>query len=143
IANTVSVTGTSASAAIVAGSAAQLIATDPSATPGAIVGRLARNADPDGGVGNGRVNLNRALNDTSTDPVVPAGAPGGGPVVGPYLIAKEKSVLQGWRKSSNVWSNINSAQVYSEGSTIPVQVDITALTAGTTYTVALRYDFVN
>ena len=59
IADTVSVTGTSASAAIVAGAAAQLIAADPSASPGVIVGRLARNADPDGGVGNGRVNLER------------------------------------------------------------------------------------
>src|SRR5207247_47565 len=46
IAPTVSVTGTSASAAIVAGSAAQLMAVDPSASPGVIVGRLARNADP-------------------------------------------------------------------------------------------------
>ena len=52
-----SVTGTSVSAAIVAGAAAQLVAVDPYATPGTIVGRLARNADPDGGVGNGRLNL--------------------------------------------------------------------------------------
>ena len=75
IADTVSVTGTSASAAIVAGAAAQLIAADPSASPGVIVGRLARNADPDGGVGNGRVNLARALGDTSTDAVVPSRRP--------------------------------------------------------------------
>ena len=87
IADTVSVTGTSASAAIVAGAAAQLIAADPSASPGVIVGRLARNADPDGGVGNGRVNLARALGDSSTASVVPTGAPGGGPVVGPYVAA--------------------------------------------------------
>src|SRR5580765_1272377 len=85
IADTVSVTGTSASAAIVAGAAAQLLAADPSASPGVIIGRLARNTDPDGGVGNGRVNLARSLGDTLTDPVVPTGAPGGGPVVGPYL----------------------------------------------------------
>src|SRR5205823_1086765 len=102
IANTVSVTGTSASAAIVAGSAAQLIAADPSATPGVIVGRLARNADPDGGVGNGRVNLARALSDTSTDPVVPAGAPGGGPVVGPYTIAAINAQLQAQSKPACV-----------------------------------------
>ena len=87
IADTVSVTGTSASAAIVAGAAAQLMAADPSASPGVIVGRLARNADPDGGVGNGRVNLARALGDSSTDAVVPTGAAGGGPVVGPYQVS--------------------------------------------------------
>ena len=91
IADTVSVTGTSASAAIVAGAAAQLMAADPSASPGVIVGRLARNADPDGGVGNGRVNLARALGDTSTDAVVPTGAPGGGPVVGPTTRPREHS----------------------------------------------------
>ena len=87
IADTVSVTGTSASAAIVAGAAAQLLAADPSASPGVIVGRLARNADPDGGVGNGRVNLARALADSGTASVVPGGAPGGGPVVGPYQVS--------------------------------------------------------
>src|SRR4029077_3753029 len=37
--------------------------------------------------GNGRLNLARALGDTSTVAVVPAGAPGGGPVVGPYVAA--------------------------------------------------------
>ena len=85
-----SVTGTSASAAVVAGSAA-LLAADSSASNGVIVGRLARNADPAGTVdqtGNGRVNLARALADTSTDPVVPQGVAGnGGPVVGPYAEA--------------------------------------------------------
>src|SRR5439155_23506005 len=33
--------------------------------------------------------------------------------------------------------------VYSEGSTIPVQVDVTNLLPNTQYTVALRYDFVD
>src|SRR4051794_28935301 len=56
-----SITGTSAAAAVAAGAAAQLHADDPYASPGTIVGRLARNADPDGGVGNGRVNLARAI----------------------------------------------------------------------------------
>ena len=82
---TVNVTGTSASAAIVAGAAALLKANDPS-SPGVIVGRLARNTDA-GGDGNGRLNLARSLSDTSTDPVVPVGAPGGGPIVVPYVIA--------------------------------------------------------
>src|SRR5439155_4053926 len=82
-----SVTGTSASAAFVAGAAALLMANDPSAWNAVVVGRLARNADPAGTpeqTGNGRLNLIRALGDTSTNPVTPAGAPGGGPLVGPY-----------------------------------------------------------
>src|SRR6476660_10144939 len=79
-----SVTGTSMSAAIVAGAAAQLVAVDPYATPGTIVGRLARNADATGDVGNGRVNITRSLADQSSTGVVPNGAPGGGPFVGPY-----------------------------------------------------------
>ena len=91
---TVNVTGTSASAAIVAGAAALLKANDPS-SPGVILGRLARNTDA-GGDGNGRLNLARSLSDTSTDPVVPVGAPGGGPIVGPYVIAAPVSgSLQG------------------------------------------------
>jgi uncharacterized repeat protein (TIGR01451 family) len=89
---TVAVTGTSASAAVVAGAAAQLVAVDPYSSPGTIVGRLARNAAP-GGTGNGRVNLARALNDSSTDEVGPTGAPGGGPVVGPYVAAARNLLL--------------------------------------------------
>ncbi len=84
-----SVTGTSASAAVVAGAAALLRRTTPRRRMPTIVGRLARNTDATtGGVsGNGRVNLARAIGDTSTDGVTPAGAPGGGPVVGPYVLA--------------------------------------------------------
>src|SRR3954468_23874278 len=85
------VTGTSASAAIVAGAAALVKANDPSATNGVVVGRLARNADVAGSVsdtGNGRVNLARALSDTSATSVVPQGVAGnGGPIVGPYTTA--------------------------------------------------------
>ncbi|HEY3208338.1 MAG TPA: S8 family serine peptidase, partial [Actinomycetota bacterium] len=141
---TTSVTGTSAAAAIVAGAAALLKANDSSASPAVIAGRLARNADPAGTpdqTGNGRLNLARSLNDTATDPVVPAGAPGGGPLVGPYQIAAEKSAVSGWRKSSDNWSSVNSSQVYSEGSTVPIKVQVTGLTPGTSYTITLRYDF--
>src|SRR4051794_10707259 len=42
------VTGTSMSVAMVAGTAAQLVVVDPYATPGTIVGRLARNANSNG-----------------------------------------------------------------------------------------------
>ena len=77
-----SITGTSASAAMVAGAAALLMANDPLATNAIVDGRLARNADPVGTAdqtGNGRLNVARAFADTSTDPVTPLGAPGGGP----------------------------------------------------------------
>src|SRR3954462_2093409 len=96
---TVSVSGTSASAAMVAGAAALLKANDSSATSGVIVGRLARNADAAGTVadtGNGRLNVERALSDTSTTEVVPDGvAPGGsgGPLVGPYRIANKNLTI--------------------------------------------------
>jgi hypothetical protein len=86
------ITGTSASAAVVAGSAA-LLAANSSASNGVIVGRLARTADAAGTAaetGNGRVNLARALADDSTTAVKPAGAApvaSGGPYVGPYVIA--------------------------------------------------------
>src|SRR5207249_1936927 len=72
------ISGTSASAAIVAGAAAFMKAVDPTLTNGIIVGRLARMADPAGTqdqTGNGRINMARALADTGTDFVQPAGAP--------------------------------------------------------------------
>ncbi|MFN2640492.1 MAG: S8 family serine peptidase, partial [Actinomycetota bacterium] len=99
-----SVTGTSASAAIVAGAAALLKANDPNTSNGTIVGRLARNADAAGTseqTGNGRVNIARALADDSTDAVVPAGAgASGGPLVGPYVIGAPQQ-LSGSLQSQN------------------------------------------
>src|SRR2546428_13950199 len=68
-------------------------AVDPTLTNGIIVGRLARTADPAGTqsqTGNGRINLARALADTNTDFIEPAGAAPvgqGGPFVGPYVAA--------------------------------------------------------
>ncbi|HEX4655551.1 MAG TPA: S8 family serine peptidase, partial [Mycobacteriales bacterium] len=85
-----SITGTSASAAMVAGAAALLHANDPLATNAIVDGRLARTANPVGTpdqTGNGRLDLARAVADASTDPVTPLGAPGGGPFVGPYVAA--------------------------------------------------------
>src|SRR5262249_21362935 len=90
---TASVTGTSAAAALVAGAAALLDANDPSASNGAIVGRLARNADPagtTGQTGNGRLNLERSIGDIIKNEIVPEGAApsgNGGPLVGPYVAA--------------------------------------------------------
>src|SRR6059036_273612 len=84
------ISGTSASAAIVAGAVAFMKAVDPTLSNGVIVGRLARMADPAGTqdqTGNGRINMARALADTGIDFVQPAGAPpvgDGGPFVGPY-----------------------------------------------------------
>src|SRR5436190_3190260 len=87
------ISGTSVAEAGVAGGAAVLKANDSSASNGTIVGRLARNADPAGTsdqTGNGRLNLARAIGDTSLEPIEPAGSPpagGGGPLVGPYVAA--------------------------------------------------------
>jgi hypothetical protein len=87
-----SITGTSASAAEVAGAAALLSAAS-GASNGVIVSRLAKNAEAVGTreqTGNGRLNLDRAVTDTSTDSLKPAGADpvgSGGPFVGPYVAA--------------------------------------------------------
>src|SRR4029434_1695554 len=65
----------------------------PSLSNGVVVSRIARTADPAGTqdqTGNGRVNVARAIDDTSTDEIQPAGtAPfgNGGPFVGPYRTA--------------------------------------------------------
>src|SRR5439155_17280887 len=86
----VTLDGTSASAAIVAGSAALMRAVDSTLSNGVVVDRLAESADAAGTqdqTGNGRVNLQRAISDTSTTSIEPAGtAPvgNGGPFVGPY-----------------------------------------------------------
>lgn len=115
--STGSVTGTSASAAIVAGSAALLVANDAGASNGTVVGRLARNADPAGTAaqtGNGRVNLARALGDTSVEPVVPAGAApvgSGGPIVGPYVVAANGTVSGTVKSSVSPFSPISGATV--------------------------------
>jgi subtilase family protein/Big-like domain-containing protein/fervidolysin-like protein len=95
----VAVSGTSSSAAIIAGVAAFLKAVDPTLTNGMIVGRMARTADPAGTqdqTGNGRVNMARALTDTGTDSIQPAGADpvgDGGPFVGPYRAASRNFVV--------------------------------------------------
>src|SRR5256885_15896211 len=92
------VSGTSASAAIVAGAAAFMRAVDPALENGVIVGRLGRTADPAGTqdqTGSGRINMARALEDTGTDFVQPAGAApvgAGGPFVGPYRAAGNATV---------------------------------------------------
>src|SRR3989454_11611215 len=87
------ISGTSASAAIVAGAPASvrgLIRTWPT---GVMVGRPARMPDPAGTqdqTGNGRINMARALADTGIDFIQPAGAApvgAGGPFVGPYRAA--------------------------------------------------------
>src|SRR5438552_2690658 len=85
--------GTSASAAMVAGSAALMRAVDPTLANGVVVNRIARTSDPAGTqdqTGNGRLNIARAVSDTSIDAIQPAGAAPigtGGPFVGPYKAA--------------------------------------------------------
>ena len=69
------------------------------ASNGVIVGRLARNADAAGTAaetGNGRLNLARAIADTSTDSLQPSGAApvgAGGPLVGPYTSAAKNLTI--------------------------------------------------
>ena len=125
------VTGTSAAAAQVAGAAAFMRAVDSSLSNGVIVGRLARSADPAGTqeqTGNGRLNLARALSDTVSDPLKPAGAPplgDGGPYVGPYVAAAQfNAVLQGQSKGSSTWIPGNLAG-WQELDLIPVRVYLT------------------
>ena len=95
----VSISGTSAAAASVAGAAALLAANEPELSNGVVVSRLARTADAAGDpadTGNGRLNLLRAMSDASTDAVQPAGAApvgDGGPLVGPYVAAARNWVL--------------------------------------------------
>ena len=90
---TTSVTGTSASAAFVAGGAALLLGVDRKATNSIVIGRLAHNAKHVGTraqTGYGRLDLARALSDTRNLRLVPAGVVGrasGGPFVGPYAAA--------------------------------------------------------
>src|SRR2546428_4270550 len=69
--------GTSASAAIIAGSAALMRAVHSTLTNGVVVERLASTADAAGTqdqTGNGRVNLARAISDTSTTSIEPSGS---------------------------------------------------------------------
>jgi VCBS repeat-containing protein len=85
----VTVSGTSAAAAYVAGSAGLLLAEDHSLANGVVVGRLARSAATAGArpeTGNGRLDLARAWSDASVEPVKPAGVhdADGGPFVGPF-----------------------------------------------------------
>jgi subtilisin family serine protease len=85
------ISGTSASAAIVAGVAAFMKAVDPSLTNGVIVDRLGDTADMVGDsadpdylykYGHGRVNMANALNDSTTDVTNPPGVGGSGGVSG-------------------------------------------------------------
>ncbi len=130
-----SITGTSASAAMVAGAAALLMANDPLATNAIVDGRLARNADPVGTAdqtGNGRLNVARAFADTSTDPVTPLGAPGGGPIVGPYLGAAAPTITVGTVTPSTSFSPAAGFIMASSSNTFTIPVTLTNNPTGNT-----------
>lgn len=129
----VSVTGTSASAAITAGAAAALRSIDPAASNATIVGRLARTADPlnEPGPGNGRVHLGRASTDTDSAGVSPAGAPGGGPFVGPYVVATART----WNGAGS--TNYNNGFNWTPNG-VPTALDALTIPSG-----APRYPFLN
>ncbi len=124
-----SVSGTSASAAEVAGAAGLLRAMDPGAANGVIVGRLARSAAPAGAVdetGNGRLDLARAAADAGTDVIEPAGVAGaadGGPFVGPYVAA----TLRTW---TGLGADANWTTALNWGGTAPVAGDDLVFPAG-------------
>ena len=124
-----SVSGTSASAAEVAGAAGLLRAMDPGAENGVIVGRLARSAAPAGTVdetGNGRLDLARAAADAGTDAIEPAGVAGaadGGPFVGPYVAATVRT----W---TGLGADANWTTALNWGGTAPVAGDDLVFPAG-------------
>jgi uncharacterized repeat protein (TIGR01451 family) len=138
-----SISGTSAAAAHVAGAAGLLAAADGTASNGLIVGRLARNADAAGTAaqtGNGRLNLARALNDTSTGGIKPAGAePGdGGPFVGPYVAVANNDghVAPQWAPGSatttfNVLYRVTTGGIVQHVK-VTLPVDYTDITPGAT-----------
>src|SRR5947209_1791913 len=90
---TKALTGTSASAALVAGSAALLLGSGRASSNAAVAGRLAASAHRAGTpdqTGNGRLDVARALTIKGATPLVPSGVRGraaGGPFTGPYKIA--------------------------------------------------------
>jgi len=134
----VSWSGTSASAAIVAGAAGLMRAVDPSLTNGIVVNRLARSADPTGTqmeTGNGRVQLAKALADTSLVGIQPAGTGGnGGPFVGSYTAASVSvSVTVNGAGTGTVASNTNPAVRCTTGSTTNCSK---SLATGTSVTLA-------
>jgi hypothetical protein len=127
---TMTVTGTSASAAEVSAAAALLRAIDPDASNGVIVGRLARSAAPAGSrgeTGNGRLDLARAVADEGSHAVRPAGvAPGaGGPFVGPYVAA-----VAGVDATTTLNGSTGSISV-SQGVAITLAMDVTTNGTGT------------
>jgi hypothetical protein len=130
------VSGTSASAALVSASAALLRAAGPGLTNGQIVHRLAATADAAGGrdeVGNGRLNLARAMASESTDSLQPNGAGplgDGGPIVGPYVAALACSSV-----SSGSW---DEAARWSCGQ-IPNAADDVTIAAGHAVTIPAGY----
>ncbi|MDQ6794079.1 MAG: S8 family serine peptidase, partial [Chloroflexota bacterium] len=106
----VSISGTSAAAAEVAGAAAVLRAGDAGASNAVIAARLARSAAAVGTrdeTGNGRLDLARAMSDRGTAGLEPrgvAGAANGGPFVGPYVAAATRTWTGGG--ADNNWTTL-------------------------------------
>ena len=126
-----SISGTSASAAIVAGVAAFMKAADPGLTNGVIAGRLARSAEPvatEEETGYGRVNMSRAVADRSVEPVEPPGIPDDNDSkIGPYRKAAICSSL--------ATGNWNAAATWNCGH-VPTNADDVTINA--THTVTMN-----
>lgn len=132
------INGTSASSAFVAGVAGFMKAMNPTLTNGAILGRLARGADPaanpkdpsfTGKYGYGRVNMAKALADTGTAVLAPVGAAtAAGGVVGPYRAAATcTAAATGNWNAASTWTGC--------GDSSPVAVDAVIINTGITVTV--------
>ncbi len=138
---TTTITGTSASAAFVAGSAALLLAADPKASNRLVIGKLAESADHAGTreqTANGRLNLGRALRRVAA-PLSPVGVGdrhAGGPFAGPYVAAASTAgtpVAIGANNSNNGTNTvaITSSVAVPVGSTILVSAAENNATNGT------------
>ena len=124
------------------------------ATNGQAVYRLGANAADAGTVaqtGNGRLNLNNALTDTSTDSTKPTIVEGGGPVEDPYAAAKAPDIELRHNKTPGAWSGgttgfnnrtpstarvIQSPALYPQKSGNPAPL----LKEGETHTIRLKWD---
>ncbi|MEA3502264.1 MAG: S8 family serine peptidase, partial [Actinomycetota bacterium] len=147
------ITGTSVAAAEVAGVAALMMANDSSASNGQVVYRLGANAADAGTIaqtGNGRLNLNNALADTSTDSTKPAIVPDADPVEEPYVVAKAPDIEAWLNLPTAAWSGGTTVQQsnsrYTEGDALPLQYTQATgnpgpIVGGETHVITLRYDF--
>src|SRR5437762_3386323 len=102
-------------------------AVDPALTNGVIVFRMAHSAEPVGTheqVGNGRINMARALEDTGTDFIQPSGAApvGNG---GPYVAAAAPTITVGAVTPNTSFSPTAGFIMGTSGNSFTIPVTLT------------------